>query len=81
MADGLTLLLSGSAIATERLARAQAADTAERLGDRERARSILEGLEFGNEADGMEAEAAMQNLAELVIFAHQWIQARRDAAT
>jgi hypothetical protein len=83
LADGLTLLFSGAAIATERLARVQAAGVAERMGNRELAESILESLALDKlvEADDEEAEAAMHNIADLLIFAHAWVKARLDVVT
>jgi hypothetical protein len=81
MAEGLSQLLGGAARATERLARAREAEVAERLGDKARALGILDDLALLDETDSLAAEAAMRNLAELVIWAHAYIQAREKAAS
>ena len=80
MAEGLQQLLGASARATERLAKAHEAEVAERLGDKERALAILDDLALLDETDTLGAEAAMRNLAELVIYAHAWIEARAKAS-
>ena len=80
MAEGLQQLLGASARATERLAKAREAEVAERLGDKARALAILDDLALLDEVDTLGAEAAMRNLAELVIYAHAWIEARAKAS-